>query len=121
MNAVVVGIDGSQAAISAALWGTDEAISRGVPLRLVSVLKPTHPSTDDCARDLEHADMWLRRLPERQRRADSARRDQRRGGRRVVAARRGPAGIRCSVTRCSSCVKALEQATFGTYAPVVVT
>ncbi len=60
MNAVIVGIDGSQAAIAAALWGVDEAISRGAPLRLVSVIKPTHPSADDYARDLEHAEMWLR-------------------------------------------------------------
>jgi nucleotide-binding universal stress UspA family protein len=60
MNAVIVGIDGSQAAVFAALWGVDEATSRGVPLRLVSVLKPTHSSADDYARDLEHAEMWLR-------------------------------------------------------------
>lgn len=60
MKPVIVGIDGSQAAISAALWGVDEAISRGVPLRLVSVIKPTHPSSDDFARDLERAETWLR-------------------------------------------------------------
>ena len=34
---VVVGIDGSQAAIDAATWAVDEAVSRGVPLRLVHV------------------------------------------------------------------------------------
>jgi nucleotide-binding universal stress UspA family protein len=55
-----VGIDGSQAAITAALWGVNEAISRGVPLRLVSVIKLTHPSPDDYARDLEHAETSLR-------------------------------------------------------------
>jgi nucleotide-binding universal stress UspA family protein len=33
--AVVVGIDGAQAAVSAALWAADEAVSLGVPLRLV--------------------------------------------------------------------------------------
>lgn len=43
MKTIIVGIDGSHAAITAALWGVDEAISRAVPLRLVSVIKPTHP------------------------------------------------------------------------------
>ena len=60
MKPIIVGIDGSQAAIVAALWGVDEAISRGVPLRLLSVMKLTHPSTDDYARDLTHADKSLR-------------------------------------------------------------
>lgn len=60
MNPVIVGIDGSQAAVSAALWAVDEAISRGVPLRLVSVIKPTHPSADDYAHDLARAEVWLR-------------------------------------------------------------
>jgi nucleotide-binding universal stress UspA family protein len=55
-----VGIDGSQAAIAAAVWGVDEAISRGVPLRLISVMKPTHRSPDDYARDLTHAEISLR-------------------------------------------------------------
>ena len=32
---IVVGIDGSKAAIRAALWAVDEAVSRDVPLRLV--------------------------------------------------------------------------------------
>ena len=36
--AVVVGIDGSQAAIHAAEWAVDEAVSREVPLRLVQVI-----------------------------------------------------------------------------------
>ena len=53
-------IDGSQAAIRAAFWGVDEAISRSVPLRLVSVLKSTHLSPDDYDRDLEHAEISLR-------------------------------------------------------------
>ena len=35
---VVVGIDGSQAAIRAAEWAIDEAVSREVPLRLVAVI-----------------------------------------------------------------------------------
>lgn len=33
--AVVVGIDGSKAALQAALWAIDEATDRDVPLRLV--------------------------------------------------------------------------------------
>jgi nucleotide-binding universal stress UspA family protein len=36
--AVVVGIDGSQAATQAALWAVDEAVSRDIPLRLVHVI-----------------------------------------------------------------------------------
>ena len=56
MKPIIVGIDGSQAAIAAALWGIDEATSRAVPLRLVSVMKLTHGSPDDYDRDLEHAE-----------------------------------------------------------------
>jgi nucleotide-binding universal stress UspA family protein len=37
-KSVVVGVDGSQAAISAAKWAIDEAISRALPLRLVHVI-----------------------------------------------------------------------------------
>lgn len=55
MKPILVGIDGSSAAIAAALWGVDEAISRGAPLRLVSVVKPTHESPEDYERDVEHA------------------------------------------------------------------
>ncbi|MGA9677965.1 MAG: universal stress protein [Mycobacterium sp.] len=60
MKPIIVGIDGSQAAIAAALWGVDEAISRAVPLRLISVMKQTHPSPDDYARDLAHAETSIR-------------------------------------------------------------
>ncbi|HWT48722.1 MAG TPA: universal stress protein [Mycobacterium sp.] len=60
MKPIIVGIDGSQAGIAAALWGVDEAISRGVPLRLISVMKPSHPWPDDYARDLAHAEKSLR-------------------------------------------------------------
>ncbi|MGD1108770.1 MAG: universal stress protein [Mycobacterium sp.] len=60
MKPVIVGIDGSQKAIAAALWAVDEALGRGVPLRLVSVIKQTHPSPDDYARDLAHAETSLR-------------------------------------------------------------
>ena len=37
---VVVGVDGSKAAINAALWAIDEAVSRDVPLRLIHVDEP---------------------------------------------------------------------------------
>lgn len=37
-NSVVVGVDGSQAAVLAAEWAIDEAISREVPLRLIHVV-----------------------------------------------------------------------------------
>jgi len=59
MKPIIVGIDGSQAAIAAALWAVDEAISRAVPLRLISIIKQTHPSSDDYARDLAHAEKSL--------------------------------------------------------------
>lgn len=38
--AVVVGVDGSRAAIRAALWAVDEAVGRDIPLRLVYVVDP---------------------------------------------------------------------------------
>jgi len=60
MKSIIVGIDGSQAAIAAAFWAVDEAISRAVPLHLISVIKQTHPSPDDYARDLAHAEKSLR-------------------------------------------------------------
>ncbi|MGD1173191.1 universal stress protein [Mycobacterium seoulense] len=59
MKSVLVGIDGSSAAIAAALWGIDEAITRGVPLRLISVVKPTHESPEDYERDVAHAEKSL--------------------------------------------------------------
>jgi nucleotide-binding universal stress UspA family protein len=37
---VVVGVDGSSTAAHAALWAVDEAVSRDIPLRLVSVIDP---------------------------------------------------------------------------------
>ena len=57
---VVVGIDGSKTAILAAQWAIDEAASRSVPLRLVYVTKPTHPSADDYYEDIRHAEASLR-------------------------------------------------------------
>jgi len=38
--AVVVGVDGSKAALHAAMWAVDEAVSRDIPLRLVYVVDP---------------------------------------------------------------------------------
>ncbi|KAA1249860.1 universal stress protein, partial [Mycobacterium simiae] len=60
MKPVIVGIDGSQAAIAAALWGVDEAIGSAVPLRLIAVIKTTHPSPEDYEHDLAHAETSLR-------------------------------------------------------------
>jgi nucleotide-binding universal stress UspA family protein len=37
---IVVGVDGSKAAVRAAVWAVDEAISRDIPLRLVHVITP---------------------------------------------------------------------------------
>ncbi len=56
---VIVGIDGSQAAIAAAQWAADEALDRGVPLRLLAVIKATHPSSEDYYRDVRHAETSL--------------------------------------------------------------
>ncbi len=44
---IVVGIDGSPAAVEAALWAIDEAVERDIPLRLVYVID----STDEGAVD----------------------------------------------------------------------
>jgi nucleotide-binding universal stress UspA family protein len=60
---VVVGIDGSGAAINAAKWAVDEAISRDVPLRIVLVThiegQPVAPG-DDFRLDLQYAEWSLR-------------------------------------------------------------
>lgn len=53
--AVIVGIDGSEAAIYAAEWAIDEAVARKVPLRLVSVVKASHLGSDDYYDDVRHA------------------------------------------------------------------
>ncbi len=60
MKPIIVGIDGSQAATAAALWSVDEAVGRGRPLHLVTVINQTHPSADDYARDLGHAETSLK-------------------------------------------------------------
>lgn len=60
---VVVGIDGSRSAVRAALWAVDEAISRDIPLRLVSIVEPKadlSPHSQQRARDLAAAELALR-------------------------------------------------------------
>lgn len=57
---VIVGIDGSDTAIHATQWAVPEAVARSVPLRLVYVTKPAHPSADDYYADLHHAEAALR-------------------------------------------------------------
>lgn len=51
--AVVVGIDGSLAAVEAALWAVDEAVDRDVPLRLLYAIEPPHSGCRD-HRSLTH-------------------------------------------------------------------
>lgn len=60
--AVVVGIDGSRAAVDAALWAVDEAVSRDIPLRLLYAIDPTTASADpqDAARELATAEVAVR-------------------------------------------------------------
>ncbi len=61
---VVVGIDGSKAAVHAALWAVDEAVSRDVPLRLLyAVERCDAPDADPdaVARTLASAETAVRR------------------------------------------------------------
>ena len=60
---VVVGIDGSRAALDAALWAIDEAVDRDVPLRLVHVIGASRPSTapyESQDMDVEYGETSLR-------------------------------------------------------------
>ena len=60
---VVVGIDGSRAAVDAALWAVDEAVSRDIPLRLVYAIDSTDNSdtdTEGAARKLASAELAVR-------------------------------------------------------------
>ncbi len=65
LPSIVVGIDGSPASISAALWAIDEAVSREIPLRLVHVIPPVPAGanlvavTDDSL-EVEYGDAVLR-------------------------------------------------------------
>lgn len=60
---VVVGIDGSKAAVDATEWAVDEAIARDVPLRLVCVVSPGPEaglSPNEIELDIEYAETVLR-------------------------------------------------------------
>ena len=62
---IVVGIDGSQAAIQAAEWAVDEAVSREAPLRLVAVIpQQAEPaplaSVGNVRMEVEYAETALR-------------------------------------------------------------
>ena len=61
-RAVVVGVDGSKAALSAALWAVDEAVRRDIPLRLVYAIdqRDSDVDPDDEARRLAKADIVIR-------------------------------------------------------------
>jgi nucleotide-binding universal stress UspA family protein len=64
-SAVVVGIDGSEAAIQAARWAADEAVCREIPLRLVQVIpEQVEPaplaSVGNLRMELEYAETTLR-------------------------------------------------------------
>ncbi|WP_308204737.1 universal stress protein [Mycolicibacterium flavescens] len=53
---MIVGIDGSEAAVQAALWAADEAVAREVPLRLIAVTEARHQSADDYYDDVHRAE-----------------------------------------------------------------
>lgn len=53
-RSVVVGVDGSQAALRAAWWAVDEAVSRDVTLRLLGAVEPGD-TPDVAERAVEHA------------------------------------------------------------------
>ena len=60
---VVIGVDGSDAAIDAAIWAIDEAVSRDVPLRIVHVthIEEQRAATDDDFRlDVQYAEASVR-------------------------------------------------------------
>ena len=61
--AVVVGIDGSKAAVRAALWAIDEAVDRDCPLRLIYAIDPHNilgTDPDSAAHRLATADSAVR-------------------------------------------------------------
>src|SRR5690348_693228 len=63
---IVVGIDGSKAAVHAALWAIDEAVSRDIPLRLLYAIEPDSAKSarsaqpDSAARKLAIAENAIR-------------------------------------------------------------
>ncbi|WP_205873571.1 universal stress protein [Mycobacterium camsae] len=58
-KSVVVGVNGSQAAVNAAKWAIDEALSRQMPLRLVHVIAGAGGSASASEWELERAEMVL--------------------------------------------------------------
>ncbi|KAA1244622.1 universal stress protein [Mycobacterium simiae] len=59
-KSVVVGVNGSQAAVNAATWAVDEATSRLLPLRLVYVIpRPADGSTQTSEWELQRAEQAL--------------------------------------------------------------
>lgn len=59
---VIVGIDGSPSAVDAAIWAVEEALSRGVPLRLMYAVDPDDNGVDheNSARALATAELAIR-------------------------------------------------------------
>ncbi|WP_264070844.1 universal stress protein [Mycolicibacterium komossense] len=57
MTPIVVGMDGSDAAMRAACWAVDEAISRDAPLRLVYIIEP---GSEAVRLEIEYAGLALR-------------------------------------------------------------
>ncbi|TGD87944.1 universal stress protein [Mycolicibacterium sp. CH28] len=60
---IIVGVDGSRGAVRAALWAIDEAVSRDIPVRLVSAIEPTGSDPvdpQDEARQLASAELAVR-------------------------------------------------------------
>lgn len=59
---IVVGIDGSDAAVNAAKWAIPEAVSRNIPLRLVHAVPEWHAEdgTDGGGLEVEYAEASLR-------------------------------------------------------------
>ncbi len=59
---IVVGIDGSDAAMNAAKWAVTEAVSRTIPLRLVHAIPKRHAdaAAGDESLDIEYAETSLR-------------------------------------------------------------
>jgi nucleotide-binding universal stress UspA family protein len=57
--AIIVGVDGSRNALTAALWAVDEAVERDIPLRLVHAIDP---GAQDEVRALACAETAIRRV-----------------------------------------------------------
>ena len=59
---VVVGVDSSAAAMHAAVWAVDEAVSRDIPLRLVHILEGRDSDPVKAAEKLADAEAAIRRV-----------------------------------------------------------